>query len=234
MTFYTLCLIPLPYTQLGPSPGANHHPIRRTVTFSPPVESPRNNLTRHGTGSAVHFKGLLMQKPYGTTLYHKGFQSAAVLFKGSLMQPPITSKFSNIYNVPLFLCVFGILFESKKTSKTRARKTLQILKKPFSTPPKVDAKITQNQTLDVPKSTFGGVRKKPVFGARNSPLLGNVLGRPGAVLGTPWARLGAVSGPSRGRLGNLGASWERLEAVLRCLGDVLARISLPRQLESNF
>ena len=28
-------------TQFGPSLGTNHYPIRRTVTLSPPVESPR-------------------------------------------------------------------------------------------------------------------------------------------------------------------------------------------------
>ena len=36
------------------------------------LQNPPNiNLTRHGTGSAVLFKGSLMQKPCGTTLYRK-------------------------------------------------------------------------------------------------------------------------------------------------------------------
>ena len=49
------------------------------------------------------------------------------------------------------------------------------------------------------------------------------FGRPGAVLGVPW-----------GRLGSFGASWELLGAVLRYLGGVLGRMSLPSQFGNVF
>ena len=128
------------------------------------------------------------------------------ILKARLCNLPSLQKFLNIYDLLLFLCVFGILFESKKLPKPmhqRLRKSSknppQHLPKSMPKPPKIEPKTPQNRRLE-------GVRKKPVFGGRNSPLLGNVLGRPGAVLGTPWARLGAVLGPSRESCGVLGTS----------------------------
>ena len=125
-------------------------------------------------------------------------QGPAVLFNGSLMQPPIPSK---CYDFPLFLCVFGILLDGQTTSKTYAPNTPKILLKSTSTPPKIDAKTSQDRAQDAPKSRFGGGPLKIRFGARNSPLLGGVLGHPGGVLGASWARLGAVLGVL-GRLGS--------------------------------
>ena len=82
--------------------------------------------------------------------------------------------------------------------------------KPSKTPPKIDAKTSQNRAQDAPKSRFGGGPLKIRFWAPNFPLLGGVLGRPGGVLGASWARLGAVLG-ALGRLGSvLGPSWDVL------------------------
>ena len=74
-----------------------------------------------------------------------------------------------------------------------------------------------------------GSAKNPFF----IPKFSAPGGRLGASWGASWGRLGRVLGPSWGRLGSLGASWERLGAVLRRLGDVWGRISLPIQLESE-
>ena len=73
--------------------------------------------------------------------------------------------------------------------------------------------------------------------ARPSRVPATVLvswGESWGVLRASWGRIGRILGPSWGRLGSLGASWERLGAVLRRLGDVLGCISLPIQLESDF
>ena len=81
----------------------------------------------------------------------------------------------------------------RKSSKNPPQHLPKSMPKPF----KIEPKTSQNRGLE-------GIRKKSVFGARNSPLLGKVLGRPGGVLGASWARLGAVLGPS---WGVSGASW---------------------------
>ena len=60
------------------------------------------------------------------------------------------------------------------------------------------------------------------------------MGRPGGVSGTSWVRLGRVLGPSWGRIGNLGASWERLGAVLKRLGDVLGAFHCQLNLKAIF
>ena len=76
----------------------------------------------------------------------------------------------------------------------------------------------------------------PIF-FRSWLALGLVLGASWGVLRCSWAvlgRLARVLGPCWGCLGNLRASWDRLEAVLRRLGDVLGRIPLPIQLENDF
>ena len=134
----------------------------------------------------------------------------------------------------IYFCFFvcsGSFSKAKKTSKTYAPKTPQILKKNTSTPSKIDAKNHPKSNPRRPKIDFWrGPQKNPF----SEPEILRSWGTFWGVLGLSWERLGRVLGLSWGRLGNLGASWARLEAVLRCLGDVLARISLPRQLENDF
>ena len=118
------------------------------------------------------------------------------ILKARLCNLPSLQNFLNIYDLPLFPCVFGILFESKKTSKPYAPKTPQILKKPTSTPPKIDAKTTQNRTQDAPKSTFGRGPQKTRFRNPKFSAPGERFGaswsRPGNALGASWGCLGAV------------------------------------------
>ena len=120
-------------------------------------------------------------------------------------------------------CFFAGVF----TFPTYTQSIPKILENFTSPPSKTHAKTSQNRAQEAPKSRFGGGPLKIRFGARSSPLLGGRLGapwgRPGGVLGASWARLGAV-------LGVLG----RLRRVLGLSWDVLGRISLPSQLESDF
>ena len=87
--------------------------------------------------------------------------------------------------------------------------------KPSKTPPKIDAKTSQNRAQDAPKSRFGGGPLKIRFWAPNFPLLG---GASWGVLGASWGRLGRVLGPSWESWGVLGASWGRLETSWGRLG----------------
>ena len=49
---------------------------------------PNINLTRHGTGSALLFKGSLMQKPCGATLYRTCSSRSRRSFKKCTSTPP--------------------------------------------------------------------------------------------------------------------------------------------------
>ena len=90
--------------------------------------------------------------------------------------------------------------------------------KPSKTPPKIDAKTSQNRAQDAPKSRSGGDSAGNRFPIQKlSPL----FSAPGRRFGASWERLGRVSGSSWGRLGSLGAPWKRLEGVVGRLGSVL-------------
>ena len=99
---------------------------------------------------------------------------------------------------------------------------------------KINLNTSQNRCQNLPKSSPRRSKIEVWRGSAKNPFLSPKFSAPGGRLGASWGRPGSVLGASWGRLGSLRASWELLGAVLRRLGDVLGRISLPIQLESDF
>ena len=177
--------------------------------------TPKINLTRHGTGSAALFKGSFMQKPCGTTLDRKvSSRSRTLRSLRSLRSLPRCARPAG-FHWGFAWVLLGFRWRSWIANLPNALQIFRkILGKSSSIPPKIHPKTLQNRPPNLKKSrSGGGCDLDCVFVTFCAPP-GGVLGPSWGVLGASWGRLGAA-------LGRLGGVLGRLGTVLGCLGAVL-------------
>ena len=193
-----------------------------------PQNPPKRNLTRHGTGSAVLFKGSFMKKPCGTTLDHKASSRSRTLRSLRSLRSLARCARPAGFHWGFAGVLLGFRWRSWIANLPNALQIFRkILGKSSSIPPKIHPKTFQNRPLNLKKSRSGrGCDLDCVFVSFCAPP-GGVLGPSWGVLGASWGRLGAA-------LGRLGGVFGRLGTVLGRLGTVLGRFGPRRDFESDF
>jgi len=182
-------------------------------------EPPERNLTRHGTGSAVLFKGSFMQKPCGTTLDRKvSSRSRTLRSLRSLRSLPRCARPAG-FHWGFAGVLLGFRWRSWIANLPNALQIFRkILGKSNSLPPKIHPKTLQNRPQHLKKSRSGGGCDLDCL----LLLFVRRLGPSWGVLGASWGRLGVALGPSWGvlgaSLGFLEPSWGVLELSWAVLG----------------
>ena len=156
--------------------------------------TPKINLTRHGTGSAVLFKGSFMQKPCGTTLDRKVSSRSRTL--RSLRSLPRCARPAGFH---WGFAGVSLAILDRQPPKRSANLPQNPLKIELNTP--------KNPPQNPPESTPEAEKIEVWRGLRFRLLFVTFCAPPGGVLGPSW--------------GVLGASWGRLGAALGRLGGVL-------------
>ena len=145
---------------------------------------PNINLTRHGTGSAVLFKGSFMQKPCGTTLDRKvSSRSRTLRSLRSLRSLPRCARPAG-FHWGFAGVLLGFRWRSWIANLPNALQIFRkILGKSSSIPPKIRPQTVQNRPQNLQKSRSGG-------GCDLDCVFVTFCAPPGGVLGPSWGVLG--------------------------------------------